>query len=746
MQWWTDNVVNFNLKSIHNKIIFWALLPCFLVMAGITLLALITIKNTALEVVTNRDVVLAEFAAKRLSENLQKYPLFLQNIAESTLVKEMRLDRLGNIAAPGNSWLHFFDGGLILYDKDGTAVLSSNTALHFTGERFPDTDGFQELKNTLRPFFSNTLAMDNDQNSVIVIAVPVISTDNRFVGALAGVCSVNRSTIGATYSQVLEYESGKSSYAYLVDGAGSVLYHRHSSLIGKKVDNWATVESVTRGKAGAMVNKDAVGEMVISGFAPVPGTNWGVVTQGNWGLIRDMIQFYTRFFQLILWSGGLVISLLVVYFIQRLLEPIRDLTKGAELIAKGNFIEIPVKKTEDEIEVLSKQFNSMARAMKASFHAAEHRIIELNTARDEILRSEEKIRKIINAVNDILFMVDASGEVLWINEKGKDVFGFTVVGSCYCHFLYNQVTVPEDCFIRNYLEGGLENDRELRIQCSGKFLDYWCTVSAVEREMQGSVRSAVVVCRNMTEKKQLRAEVLRNAQLAALGELAAGVAHEINNPITGIINYAQIIEDSWGKPDNKHDQLPKWIINEGARIAIIVSKLLSFARRDVEKKQAVFIFDVLDDVLNLTGTLLKKEHIQVEMDLPKDLPPIRAVIHQVQQIFLNIISNARYALNVKYPGQDSGKTIRVEALIVHQDSESRVRIIFTDSGTGIAGDVLDKVCNPFFSTKPPEQGTGLGLSISYGIIEEHHGGLTVESEEGAWTRVTVDFPVWQKQE
>lgn len=729
-------------KSIQSKIVFWALLPFFLVIGGVTFLSLVTIKNTALEVVKKRDVVLAEFAAKRLSENLQKYPLFLQSLADNSALKSMDVQQMESVVAEKNNWLHFFDGGLALFDVTGKAVWSYPVDSFFKENSFPDDVGIKIINSTLRPYFSNIISTNTGQKNLILIAVPILGLDNSLTGVLAGVCSVKYSTIGATYTRVLEYESGKSSYAYLVDGNGNVLYHRHSSLIGKKVDEREAVRNVVQGMTGAMVTYDTTGEMVISGFAPVPGTGWGIVTQGNWSLIQDLIQFYTRLFQIILWSGGCILSIVVFYFMQRLFVPIRDLTQGAEQIAHGNFIEIPLKKSGDEIEVLSKQFNSMARAMKASFASTERRIEELDNARMALSRSEGKIRGIINAVNDIMFMINNVGDILWINDRGKEVFGPDSEGRPYYEVLHREPSVPDDCFIASYFNEGIENDTELRIWSQGKYQDYWCTANVVLRDKDGVVSRVVVVCRNLTEKKQLRAEVQRNAQLAALGELAAGVAHEINNPITGIINYAQILEDS--RPEGApHEQLPGWIIKEGERIAIIVSKLLSFARRDVEKKQAVLSSALFDDVLNLTGTMLKKEHIEVELLIPDDLPPVRAVVHQIQQIILNIISNARYALNQKYQGRDPHKKISITAMTFENEGAAMVRFEFKDYGTGIAKDVMDKVCNPFFSTKPPEEGTGLGLSISYGIIEEHHGVLTVESVEGEWTQIIIDLPVWK---
>lgn len=731
------------LRSIHSKIILWALVPIFFVMGIITLLSFITIKNTALEVVKKRDAVLAEIAAKRLSENLQKYPFFLQTLAESKALQSMNFDHMETTITRTRNWLHFFDGGIYIYDATGKAVCSYPANTSFQDSYFPDKEGFQTIKTTLRPVFSDIIPPGTGGKKTILITVPIIGSDSEFIGAVAGICSVKYSTLGTTYTKVLEYKSGESSYAYLVDGRGKVLYHRHSSLIGSRIETGEAVEKVTSGLTGATVTKNLAGEMAISGFAPVPGTGWGIVTQGNWSVIQDLIEFYTRLFLTILWGGGTISALLVFYFIQRLLEPVRALTKGAEQIANGHYIEIPVKKTGDEIEVLSRQFNSMARATKVSFKNINNRVNELDRARKALKQSKEKINGIINAVNDAMLMVDDKGQILWINDKGRKRFGAQAEESPYQEILYGQKSVPDDCIIKKCFVDGIENDTEIQIFSHGKFQDYWCTCNVVHRNRAGNVNRVVVVCRNLTEKKRLRAEVLRNAQLAALGELAAGIAHEINNPINGIINYAQIIEDNWHTDHpQSHDQLPGRIMKEGERIALIVSKLLSFARAGKEKKQPITIQGVVDDVLDLTRAMIKKEHIQVEIEIAGNLPAVRAVIHQIQQIFLNVIGNARYALNQKYQGNNPEKKITITCSTVERNGIPMVRTSFLDNGTGIPKAIRDKICNPFFSTKPHDQGTGLGLSISYGIIEEHDGELEINSIHGEWTEVVIDLPAW----
>ncbi|MCG8565988.1 MAG: HAMP domain-containing protein, partial [Desulfobacterales bacterium] len=492
-------------KSIHIKIIFWTLLPSFFVMGVLSVLSLVTIKNTALEVVQRRDVELAEMTGKRLAENLARYPLFLQTLAEGQSRSGQAPTSDDGGVARGRNWLHFFDGGIFFYDTRGAVTGFYPRETFYKAPQFPDAKGFRTLRKTLRPFYSDILTVKN--RDMVLIAVPILGADNEFAGAVAGVCSLNYSTLGTTYTKVLEYKSGKASYAYLVDRKGRVLYHRQPSLMGEPATDREPVQRVIAGEIGTLVTRDITGEKVISSYAPVPGTGWGVITQGDWSLIQDLIRFYTRYSLLILWGGGVVFALVVSFFMQRLLEPVRDLTQGAAQIANGHFIEIPVKETGDEIEVLSRQFNSMARAMKASFGAIHGRIDELNRAQKALRQSEEKIRGIINSVNDVMLMVDDTGEILWINDKARRVMGDQADGAPYFKALYRLPSPPEDCIVSTCFATGVENDTEIQLWNQGKYQDFWLTANVVQRDKAGKVTRVVVVCRNLTEKKRRRAEV-----------------------------------------------------------------------------------------------------------------------------------------------------------------------------------------------------------------------------------------------
>jgi PAS domain S-box-containing protein len=252
--------------------------------------------------------------------------------------------------------------------------------------------------------------------------------------------------------------------------------------------------------------------------------------------------------------------------------------------------------------------------------------------------------------------------------------------------------------------------------------------------------NVISLASDVTRQRQLEQEASRANHLASLGELAAGVAHEINNPINGIINYAQILADD-GQIGEDNREVLRGITEEGERIANIVYNLLFFARDRHEAKTPVSLEEVLSATLALTESQLRKDKILLAIHVAPDLPEVNAHFQQLQQVILNIISNARYALNQRYPAGHEGKTFSIRSEWVQDVDDPRVRLVFHDGGTGIPVHQLPKILDPFYTTKPSGSGTGLGLSISHGIIEDHGGRLDIESIEGRYTKVAIELPI-----
>jgi signal transduction histidine kinase len=249
---------------------------------------------------------------------------------------------------------------------------------------------------------------------------------------------------------------------------------------------------------------------------------------------------------------------------------------------------------------------------------------------------------------------------------------------------------------------------------------------------------------DITEKIALQAEAIQTGQLASLGELAAGVAHEINNPITGIINYGQILLNE-RDPGSVGQDIGARVVKEGERVGRIVKTLLSYAQNDRRKeKRPICLAEVLVESTVLTLAQMRKEGIQLTIDLPDDLPRVEANFQHIQQCCINIINNARYSLNEKYPERHPDKRLDITGESVTVNGHACVRLIFLDQGVGIDAAHLPVLIKPFFTTKPFGKGTGLGLNITQRIIANHGGDLRFESVQGEFARVTMELPVHRR--
>jgi PAS domain S-box-containing protein len=355
--------------------------------------------------------------------------------------------------------------------------------------------------------------------------------------------------------------------------------------------------------------------------------------------------------------------------------------------------------------------------------------------------SEEKLAGILNSFTDLVIVVDRDLTITWSNHAAVDFFGTDPVGK-KCHALFHSRNIPcTTCHIEKCFQDGRGVESEVEYTgASGVRLNLWYTAGVATRTEEGVPATVIVVYRDITEKKLLQAETARTGQLASIGELAAGVAHEINNPINGIINCAQLLIDQ-GDGGREQAEISKRIIKAGSRIAMIVRNLLSFARDRDDEPQSVTVQGILSDSLDLTETQIRKDDIDLRVDIPDEIPKVRARSHQLQQVFLNIISNARYALNRKAPAARQDKVIDIRSELVNSDNKQYVRLTFYDNGTGIPAEIFDKICDPFFSSKPRGEGTGLGLSISHAIIKDHGGKLNFDSVAGDYTKVIIDLPV-----
>lgn len=355
---------------------------------------------------------------------------------------------------------------------------------------------------------------------------------------------------------------------------------------------------------------------------------------------------------------------------------------------------------------------------------------------EEALSSErDKLKGMISAMGQGMHILNNDFVFEFENEVAVQAFGSQLGKKCF--EVYRGLAEPcESCLMTKAIETGVIQRTEL-VFSNNRYYELSYTPY---RDVDGR-KKVLILQRDVTEEKIMHAEAMRAAQLASVGKLAAGVAHEINNPINGIINYAQIIQDE--SEDNELlAEISDKIIREGERVATIVSNLLSFARQHDEELHEVHLAEVVKASTDLINHQLSKNSIILEVVSLESMPPIKGHFQQLQQVFLNLFNNARYALNKRYGGKDPQKKIIITGEIIRREEKEYVQVTFKDTGTGIPENLLGRIFEPFFSSKTDGEGTGLGLSISKDIITKHGGYLEVETEPGSFTAMIIGLPVY----
>ena len=288
--------------------------------------------------------------------------------------------------------------------------------------------------------------------------------------------------------------------------------------------------------------------------------------------------------------------------------------------------------------------------------------------------------------------------------------------------------------------GHASGESELTIQTpQGKSLPVAVSLAPLstdgEKLMIISLRDLSIRKRLEAEREEMQRQVYQSSKLASIGELSAGVAHEINNPLNGVINFAQLLKDEETPRSEFEQQMIDGIIDEGGRIAQIVRGLLAFARADSHELRQVHFADSIETSIALFGRQFEKDGIKVEIDLEPNLPLVRADGSRLRQVVVNMISNAHHALKAKTIDSDEPKVFRISA----RRAGKNVCVEFYDNGVGIKPEDLSKVFDPFFTTRREAGGTGLGLSVSFGIIHDFGGTIRVESEKGKFTRFIIEL-------
>jgi PAS domain S-box-containing protein len=344
----------------------------------------------------------------------------------------------------------------------------------------------------------------------------------------------------------------------------------------------------------------------------------------------------------------------------------------------------------------------------------------------QIYKSQKWWQNIIDSITDYLFVIDKNYRILRTNKAFAGLFG----------------KEPADIIMKPYYElFGLDHPHEWCIPPEKKnnFVP-----RSVERKINDTVyliscfpiffdehEAAVYIMKDITETRRLKDQIYHLDKLSSLGTLTSGVAHELNNPLTGIIGYTEML-----LMKDENETTKKYLRNiydSAIRCKRIVENMLTFSRQKPSQKSLENINDIIDKTIELHEYWLRSINIEIVRNY-EEIPYVAVDRQQMQQVILNLLINAEHAIS------ETDRRGRIEFKTTYDIDSKNIVVTVTDNGTGIPDEILPKIFDPFFTTKPVNKGTGLGLSIAHGIIAEQGGTIEAESKPGEGTSFIIKIP------
>jgi PAS domain S-box-containing protein len=372
-------------------------------------------------------------------------------------------------------------------------------------------------------------------------------------------------------------------------------------------------------------------------------------------------------------------------------------------------------------------------------------------AEDALRQSEERFQQVAQSVADWVWEIDPSGLYTYASRAVERILGYRAEEVVRTKW-FRDLLAPAAADARNrVLLEAMERRERIRSQvCAGVHRDGRVvlleTSATPVLDATGGFLGYRGAGTDVTERRQaeerqaqLEMHLQQQQRMAAVGMLASGVAHQISNPVFGIMNYALLVSEGIEEGHPLREYAGE-IVRECRRVADTVSSLLAFSQPEEKGTSLARVADIVGALLSLVQAAVCRDQIALQVAVPEDLPMVRCRSAQIQHVLMSLLTNAREALNARYPGHDPDKVIRVTAGVVAKDGRTWVRTTVEDHGPGIPVADRSRVFEPFFTTKDRATSAGLGLAVSHGIVKAAGGLLHFESEVDRYTRFHVDLP------
>jgi len=424
----------FRWVGLRTKIIAWSFVPTAIILLAVALVTFFAFQSVTEELVLERDLKVTSVSASQLATQLKEYEDLLTSVARSSDIYQSEPATQRDALKRAGNRLALFDGGVLLLDAFGAVVAAEPERPEVLGQNWSDRSYYQQVVRSQivgsnRDLVLSNIVADGPRNGdVIVVALPVLGEQEEFQGTLLGMFRVSSTVTNAFYGDIVRLRVEEGGSTYLVDGEGRVIYHSLSDRIGENFGEQKVVQQVLSGQVDAIRTRDFAGTEIVAGFAPLPGTPWGLVSEETWANLTSSFRGYRNSLLFLLALGVMVPAIVVGIGVRRITQPITDLIGAAQEVAKGKFGQTITARTGDEIEDLAGQFNLMSAQLQASYANLEQKVADrtkelatLNTISAVVSRSLHLDEILSDALDEILTMLEVEAGSILLVEPGAEI-------------------------------------------------------------------------------------------------------------------------------------------------------------------------------------------------------------------------------------------------------------------------------------------------------------------------------------
>jgi nitrate/nitrite-specific signal transduction histidine kinase len=737
----------FTHSRLRLRILAWSFVPAALILFAVAVVAVYSYSGVTQQQAIQRNQELARLSATNLAAEINQFALDLETLTrQADIALGSAARQAGTLAAASNK-LSVFDAGTIILDAKGKFAAAWPVRPSDLGQDWSSRPYFASLLRSARPVYSDIGLDGPEGTTVVTVAVPIAGPNGEFRGVLAGMFRVGATSVSALYGDIAKLRVGVTGDVYVVDGKGRVIEHPDPALVGADMSSQKVVQNVVAGQTGAIRTRDLDHADVVVGYAPVPGTDWGLIAVEDWSTLIGPFHSYTAFLLVLLILGLIVPSLVVWFGVRRVTQPVRDLTGAARRVAAGDFEHSLDINTRDELQELAEQFNAMSVQLRDSYSDLDKRVAArtqelatLNAVAAVVSQSLNLEQILAGALTEILAALDFEAGVAFMlpdKETQTGELRLAAWRNLPDDVLASIRTRPPEDLERRLTElrglpaalpiGDVSGDLRALLEPAG-----WRSVVQIPVNAKGTVFGALM----LFTRRELDSSPEELSSLAALG-------NQIGMAVDNARLYEHAEESAAAAERNRlardlHDAVSQTLFSvsliaevlpriyardpgQGARRLEELRQLTRGALAEMrtlllELRPAALAEAKLDDLLKQLGEAVTgRARIPVEVraedtaELPAD---VRIAFYRIAQEALNNVA------------KHSGATTVTVSLETEKPS-GPVRLLIEDDGNGF---------------DPEAAGAGqLGLGIMKERADSIGARLAVDSAPGRGTRISATW-------